>query len=144
MSEESIPPMEITPSKDERTWAMLCHFSAFTGLIFPFGNFLAPLIIWLIKKDEMPFVEDQRAWRSVVFFDAGNVFNINRQQSDYTTGEDPSSVMDIDPSELRLSAGIAFTWITPIGPLSLSYANPFNYSDSDELEKFQFSIGQVF
>ena len=38
---------------------MLCHFSAFTGLIFPFGNFLAPLIIWLIKKDDMPFVEDQ-------------------------------------------------------------------------------------
>ena len=27
--------------------------------IFPFGNILSPLIIWLIKKDEMPFVEDQ-------------------------------------------------------------------------------------
>ncbi|HBF09818.1 MAG: outer membrane protein assembly factor BamA [Pseudomonadota bacterium] len=106
------------------------------------GNMLVESSIELILP--MPFVEDQRAWRSVVFFDAGNVFNINRQQSDYTTGEDPSSVMDIDPSELRLSAGIAFTWITPIGPLSLSYANPFNYSDSDELEKFQFSIGQVF
>jgi uncharacterized Tic20 family protein len=60
MSEESIPPMEITPSKDERTWAMLCHFSAlliFVGI--PFSNILAPLIIWLIKKEEMPFVEDQ-------------------------------------------------------------------------------------
>ena len=60
MSEESIPPMEITPSKDERTWAMLSHFSALCMFIFPFfGNILAPLIIWLIKKDEMPFVEDQ-------------------------------------------------------------------------------------
>ena len=47
------------PSKDEKTWAMLCHFSSFLGLIFPFGNILAPLIIWLIKKEEMPFVQDQ-------------------------------------------------------------------------------------
>jgi len=59
MSEESIPPMEITPSKDERTWAMLSHFSALCMFIFPFGNILAPLIIWLIKKEEMPFVQDQ-------------------------------------------------------------------------------------
>ena len=59
MSEESIPPMEITPSKDERTWAMLSHFSALCMFIFPFGNILVPLIIWLIKKEEMSFVEDQ-------------------------------------------------------------------------------------
>ena len=58
MSEEQ-QLIESQPSKDERTWAMLCHFSAFAGLIFPFGNFLAPLIIWLIKKEELPFVEDQ-------------------------------------------------------------------------------------
>ena len=59
MSEDQTQPIDILPSKDERTWTMLCHFSAFAGLIFPFGNFLAPLIIWLIKKEEMPFVEDQ-------------------------------------------------------------------------------------
>ena len=59
MPEEQPQQIESQPTKDERTWAMLCHFSAFAGLIFPFGNFLAPLIIWLIKKDEMPFVEDQ-------------------------------------------------------------------------------------
>ena len=59
MSEESTPAIEITPSKDERTWAMLSHFSALCMFIFPFGNILAPLIIWLIKKEEMSFVEDQ-------------------------------------------------------------------------------------
>ena len=59
MPEEQPQQIESQPSKDERTWAMLCHFSAFAGLIFPFGNFLAPLIIWLIKKEEFPFVEDQ-------------------------------------------------------------------------------------
>ena len=59
MPEEQPQQIESQPTKDERTWAMLCHFSAFAGLIFPFGNFLAPLIIWLIKKEELPFVEDQ-------------------------------------------------------------------------------------
>ena len=47
------------PSKTERTWAMLCHVSIFLGMIIPFGNILAPLVIWLIKKDEMSFVKDQ-------------------------------------------------------------------------------------
>ena len=60
MSEEQTQPIENSPSKDERTWAMLCHFSSFTGFIFPLGgNILAPLIIWLIKKEELPFVDDQ-------------------------------------------------------------------------------------
>lgn len=47
------------PSKTEKTWAMLCHVSIFIGMIIPFGNILAPLVIWLIKKDEMSFVKDQ-------------------------------------------------------------------------------------
>ena len=47
------------PSKDERTWAMLCHITTFSGMIIPFGNILVPLMIWLIKKDELPFVDDQ-------------------------------------------------------------------------------------
>ena len=59
MSEESTSAIETTPSKDERTWAMLSHFSVLCMFIFPFGNILAPLIIWLIKKEEMSFVEDQ-------------------------------------------------------------------------------------
>ena len=59
MPEEQPQQIESQPTKDERTWAMLSHFSALCMFIFPFGNILAPLIIWLIKKDEMPFVEDQ-------------------------------------------------------------------------------------
>ena len=47
------------PDKDERMWGMLCHLTAFSGLIIPFGWILGPLIVWLIKKDEMPFVDDQ-------------------------------------------------------------------------------------
>ena len=49
----------IHPSKDEKTWGMLCHISTFCGMIIPLGNILAPLIIWLIKKEDLPFVADQ-------------------------------------------------------------------------------------
>jgi len=59
MSEKSAPAIETTPSKDERTWAMLCHFSTYIGFIFPFGNIIVPLIIWLSKREDLPLVEDQ-------------------------------------------------------------------------------------
>jgi uncharacterized Tic20 family protein len=38
---------------------MFCHFAAFLGLVFPFGNLLGPLIVWQIKKDLDPFVDAQ-------------------------------------------------------------------------------------
>ena len=44
-------------SSDERNWGMLCHLSMFAGLIIPFGSIIAPLVIWLIKREEMPFVD---------------------------------------------------------------------------------------
>jgi uncharacterized Tic20 family protein len=46
-------------TKEERMWAMFCHLSALTMFIIPFGNIIAPLVIWIIKKDEFPLVEDQ-------------------------------------------------------------------------------------
>ena len=48
-----------TLDKDERMWGTFCHLIAFSGYLIPFGSVLGPLIIWLIKKDEMPFVDDQ-------------------------------------------------------------------------------------
>jgi uncharacterized protein len=48
-----------TGSKDERMWAMFCHLSTFCGFIIPFGNIIAPLIIWALKRDEFPLVADQ-------------------------------------------------------------------------------------
>jgi len=46
-------------SKDARTWGMLCHLGGLAGFIFPFGNIIAPLVIWLIKKEEHKFVDEQ-------------------------------------------------------------------------------------
>jgi uncharacterized Tic20 family protein len=51
--------MAAMEEKDARTWAMFCHIGAFAGYIIPFGNIIAPLIIWLIKKAESPLVDDQ-------------------------------------------------------------------------------------
>jgi uncharacterized Tic20 family protein len=39
---------------------MLCHLAALAGFILPVaGVVLGPLVIWMIKKNEMPFVDDQ-------------------------------------------------------------------------------------
>ena len=45
--------------KQDRTWAIFCHLAALAAFLgIPFGNIIGPLIIWLIKRDEIPFVED--------------------------------------------------------------------------------------
>ena len=44
-------------SKDEQNWAMFCHLSALSGFIIPFGSVIGPLVIWLMKRAEMPMVE---------------------------------------------------------------------------------------
>ncbi len=46
-------------SQEDRTWGMLCHISSFAGLVIPFGNILGPLVVWMIKKDQSWFVNDQ-------------------------------------------------------------------------------------
>lgn len=38
---------------------MLCHLSTLAGFVIPFGNIVGPLVMWTIKKDEFPLVEDQ-------------------------------------------------------------------------------------
>lgn len=47
------------PSAEERQWAMFAHLAALAGVIIPLGSIIGPLVIWLIKKDTMPFVNDQ-------------------------------------------------------------------------------------
>ena len=69
MSEESQyttppppPPAASAPTQasemDQRNWAMFTHFSALLGLITGVGFILGPLVLWLIKKDQMPQVNE--------------------------------------------------------------------------------------
>ena len=45
------------PTQEERTWAMFAHLSAFAMFVFPLaGNIIAPLIIWLSRRDTSAFV----------------------------------------------------------------------------------------
>jgi uncharacterized Tic20 family protein len=47
------------PSREARQWAMFCHFAAFLGMWFPFGNLIGPLIIWQLKRESDPFIDEQ-------------------------------------------------------------------------------------
>jgi len=48
------------PSSDARTWGMVAHLSALAGLVLPtVGHIIGPLVVWLVKKDQYPFVDDQ-------------------------------------------------------------------------------------
>jgi len=51
--------MSDTPqvSKEEQNWAMICHLSALAGFLIPFGNIFGPLIVWLVKRADMPMVD---------------------------------------------------------------------------------------
>lgn len=55
---DEIPGLPV-PTKEECLWAMFTHLSAFVGYFIPFGNIITPLILWAIKKDSMPLVDDQ-------------------------------------------------------------------------------------
>ena len=102
----------------------------------PFGgNFLTEFSAEVIFP--LPFVEDTRQFRSVFFVDAGNVFNTNCRS--YSR-----NCSDFDVDELRYSVGFGVTWLTGLGPMTFSIAKPFNDSDFDETESFQFELGRTF
>jgi uncharacterized Tic20 family protein len=49
----------IETNPEAKQWGMFAHLSSLAGFIIPFGNFVGPLVVWLMKKDTMPFVDDQ-------------------------------------------------------------------------------------
>ena len=56
------PPPEIpayAPTQDDKTWGLIAHLSGLMALLLGGLTFLGPLIVWLIKKDQSPFVADQ-------------------------------------------------------------------------------------
>ena len=80
---------------------------------------------------QMPFPGsgNDRSLRWFGFIDGGQV---------YQEGE------KIRASELRYSTGLGISWISPVGPLKLSYAKPLNAKPDDRLERFQFQMGTGF
>lgn len=55
--EQALVPL---PSAEARRWAMFCHYAAFGWFVVPMiGNVLGPLIVWQLKKDSDPFIDQQ-------------------------------------------------------------------------------------
>lgn len=77
----------------------------------------------------VPLAEDVKGLKMSAFVDGGNVF--------------PDSG-DFKSDDVRYSAGVGATWLSPIGPFEISYAKPLNAEDTDKEQKVQFSIGASF
>lgn len=50
---------ELAADDNQRNLAVGCHLLGFIGLVLPFGNILGPLVLWLVKREGNPFVDDQ-------------------------------------------------------------------------------------
>ncbi|MFL2531725.1 MAG: outer membrane protein assembly factor BamA [Porticoccaceae bacterium] len=85
----------------------------------------------------MPFIKDKRSVQSAFFVDVGNIFSTK-------CGDQLENCFKPDFGELRYSVGVGATWLSAMGPLTFSYAKPLNTSADDELEMFQFSLGNQF
>lgn len=72
---------------------------------------------------------NDRTLRWFTFFDAGNVFAEGQK---------------IRATDLRTSLGIGLSWISPIGPLKISYGRPMNATSADRKQNFQFQLGTGF
>ena len=70
-----------------------------------------------------------RTLRWFTFVDGGQVFTANEK---------------LAFGDLRYSYGLGISWISPIGPLKLSYGRPLNEGPNDRLQAFQFQIGTGF
>lgn len=109
--------------------------STFSQRDDPFGgNILFEGSVELLLP--LPFLKDQRSVRAVAFYDYGNVFSSNCGNLVNCT--------KFDIGELRASAGVAVTWLSGFGPLSFSLGRPMQFSENDEREVFQFSLGRAF
>ena len=72
---------------------------------------------------------DNKSMRLSVFMDTGMVYGPKE---------------NIDISQLRYSAGVAFSWYSPVGPLSISFGRTLNAEPTDRKESVQFTLGTAF
>ena len=77
----------------------------------------------------VPGTGSDRTLRIFAFTDAGNVWR-----------EDET----VTASSLRVSAGLGLSWISPVGPLKLSWGVPLRVQRNDRIQRFQFQIGTAF
>ena len=77
----------------------------------------------------VPGTGNDRTLRLFTYVDVGNVWGEN----------DP-----LTAASLRASAGVGLTWVSPVGPLKLSYGQPLRKRPEDRIQRLQFQIGTAF
>ncbi|NOX08279.1 MAG: outer membrane protein assembly factor BamA [Gammaproteobacteria bacterium] len=77
----------------------------------------------------IPFFPEVRSFRVSAFLDAGNVYK---------------DVSSFDAGEIRYSTGLSAIWLSPMGALQFSFANPLNDKPGDNVQVFQFTMGSAF
>lgn len=83
----------------------------------------------------LPGLKDDQSLRMSAFIDAGATFGPYDDQGLYEK---------LAFGDLRYSAGVAILWVSPLGPLKFSLAQPLVKKDGDKTEVFQFTLGSVF
>ena len=102
--------------------------------------------LWAVSAEVIvptPFISEayKNQVRTSLFVDAGALWDSNA--GDYTAGYRNAPEYD-DPSRYSAAAGISVTWMSPVGPLSFSFARPVKEQDGDDSEYFSFDIGGRF
>ena len=77
----------------------------------------------------LPGSGNDKSLRIFAFADAGNVWRLGQN-------------MSVD--DLRASAGLGLSWISPVGPFKLSWGTPLRSFKGDKIQRFQFQIGTAF
>ena len=101
------------------------------------GNILATATLELLFP--LPFIDDRSRIRSAFFIDAGNVFSSNCTERRKLL----KNCSDFDFNEMRASAGVSVTYLSPFGPLTFYVAQPFG-KEGDDTRTFDFTVGQGF
>jgi len=102
------------------------------GVVDPTGAFIGGSRKFNVNSElyfPVPGTGNDKTLRVFGFFDVGNVW-----------GENES----IDLGSLRASSGVGLSWLSPVGPLRLSYGVPVRSQPNDRIQKFQFQIGTAF
>ena len=77
----------------------------------------------------LPFAKDSNTFRLTAFVDTGYVYG-------------PDEDFDLD--SLRSSAGFAGIWLSPVGPMTMSFARPIRSRTGDQTQGFQLTLGTSF